>query len=56
MAGKVKLPSSSGGIIQYYDEYKSKIELTPIHVVIITVLVMLGVIVLHAVGPGLFGF
>ena len=50
MAGKVKLPSSSGGIIQYYDEYKSKIELTPIHVV------MLGVIVLHAVGPGLFGF
>ncbi|HDQ60056.1 MAG TPA: preprotein translocase subunit Sec61beta [Candidatus Woesearchaeota archaeon] len=50
MAGKVKLPSSGGGIIQYYDEYKSKIEITPVHVIIITIAVMLGVVLMHIIG------
>ena len=51
MAGKVRLPSSSGGIIQYYDEYKSKLEVTPMHVVILTVAVMLLVVILHWLSP-----
>ena len=53
---KVRLPASTGGIMQYYDEYKSKISISPIHVIILTVIVMIFVIILHIVGPGIFGF
>lgn len=52
---KVRLPSSSGGLMQYYDEYHSKISISPWHVIVLTVLVMIFVIVLHLIGPSIFG-
>ena len=52
--GKVKLPSSSGGIMQYYDEYAGKIHIKPMHVVIAVIVVMLLVIIFSAINP--FGF
>ncbi len=44
---KISMPSSMGGIVRYFDDYKSKIELKPGHVVILAVIVMLIEIFLH---------
>jgi len=51
--GKVRLPSSSGGIMQYYDEYHSKINISPWHVVVLVIIVMIIITVLHLAGPAL---
>ena len=51
MAGQIRLPSSSGGIMQYYDEYKSKIKISPIAILVATAIVMLIVIILHKIDP-----
>jgi len=49
--GKVRLPSSSGGIMQYYDEYSSKVHISPWHVIILVAIVMLIVVFLNLVNP-----
>ena len=38
---KINMPSSGAGITQYFDDYKSKITLQPLHVVILAVVVIL---------------
>jgi preprotein translocase subunit Sec61beta len=38
---KIRMPSSGAGITQYFDEYKSKYTIQPIHVIIIAVIVIL---------------
>lgn len=53
---KVKLPASTGGLMQYYDEYESKIDVSPYVVIILTILTVIFVTILHLIGPGLFGF
>ncbi len=45
---KIQMPSSMGGIVRYFDDYKSKIELKPGHVILLALLVMLIEILLHA--------
>jgi preprotein translocase subunit Sec61beta len=52
---KVRMPSGAGGIMQYYEDYHSKISISPWHVIILTVIVMVLVISLHIAGPGIFG-
>jgi len=47
---KVQMPSSGAGITRYFDDYKSKIQFKPEHVIILTVLVVIIVIILHATG------
>jgi preprotein translocase subunit Sec61beta len=47
MADQVGLPSGSGGFMRYFDDFKSKIELTPELVVIVCGVVILIEIVLH---------
>ncbi|MCW1297982.1 MAG: preprotein translocase subunit Sec61beta [Candidatus Parvarchaeota archaeon] len=44
---KIALPSSYGGIITYYNEYKSKIPLKPEMVIVLTIIVIIFVIFLH---------
>jgi preprotein translocase subunit Sec61beta len=44
---KIQMPSSGAGIMRYFDDYKSKIEFKPEHVVILTILIIIIVIVLH---------
>jgi preprotein translocase subunit Sec61beta len=53
---KIRLPASYGGIMQYYDEFKSKIELSPYTVIILAALVIIFVAILHKIGPSIFGF
>tara|TARA_Y100000310_G_C20593154_1_gene769152 strand:+ start:646 stop:801 length:156 start_codon:yes stop_codon:yes gene_type:complete len=38
---KVSMPSSGGGLIRYFDEYKSKIQISPIAVIVIIVAVII---------------
>jgi preprotein translocase subunit Sec61beta len=47
---KVQMPSSGAGITRYFDDYKSKFELKPMHVVILSVILIIIIIILHLQG------
>ncbi len=53
---KINMPASHGGIMQYYEEYKGKIEMSPYIVVVLTIAVIIMVVILHVIGPNVFGF
>jgi len=44
--GGILMPSGSGGLMRYNEEYKSKFMLSPNHVVIIIVTVIVGMAIL----------
>jgi preprotein translocase subunit Sec61beta len=52
---KITMPSGMGGLVRYFDEYKSKIEFKPGHIIILCVIVMIIVIVLYTYGNRLLG-
>lgn len=45
-----RMPSGSGGLVRYSDEYKSKIQLKPVHVIIIIAVVIVAEIILKFAG------
>lgn len=38
---RISMPSSQGGLVRYFNEYKSKLQIKPIHVVAMVVTVIL---------------
>jgi preprotein translocase subunit Sec61beta len=52
---KVQMPSSGGGIVRYFDDYKSKIQFRPEHVIVLVVVVIIIEIILHLRGFSLLG-
>ncbi|MFA5887786.1 MAG: preprotein translocase subunit Sec61beta [Candidatus Nanoarchaeia archaeon] len=48
---KIRMPSSGGGLIRYYDEYKSKYEFPPIYVVVAVAAVIVLVTILRYTKP-----
>ena len=52
---KVNMPMSTAGITRYFDDYKSKIEFKPGHVLIFSVVVVLIVVALHIWGGAIIG-
>ena len=52
---KVQLPSGMGGLVRYFDEYKSKIEFKPGHIIILCVIVIIVMIFLYMYGNRLLG-
>ena len=50
---KIRMPSGQGGLTRYFDEYKSKIEISPGAIIVISLIVMAIVILLHVFGGGL---
>ena len=52
---KITMPSGMGGLVRYFDEYKSKIELKPGHIIILCVTVMIIMILLYTYGNRLLG-
>ncbi len=38
---KIQMPSSSGGLVRYFDDYKSKITFSPITVIIVIVVIII---------------
>ena len=45
---RVQLPSGMGGLVRYFDDYKSKIMFKPEHVVAFIILVIIAEIILQA--------
>ncbi len=37
---RISMPASQGGLVRYYNEYKSKIQIKPIHVVAFAITIM----------------
>ncbi|MFC1727867.1 preprotein translocase subunit Sec61beta [Nanoarchaeota archaeon] len=52
---KINMPQSMGGLIRYFDEYKSRLEIKPGHVILLVILVIIFEIILHFYGYGLLG-
>ena len=47
MAEQIRLPSGMGGLVRYFDDFKSKIELSPNIVIGVIVAVMVLEYILH---------
>jgi preprotein translocase subunit Sec61beta len=52
---KIQMPSSGAGLTRYFDDYKSKIELKPEHVIVMIVILILIEILLNWQGAAWFG-
>jgi len=50
-----RMPMSTAGITQYFDEYRSKIEFSPGHIIVFSVIVILIIVALHIWGSSLLG-
>lgn len=44
---KINIPSGMGGLVRYFDDYKSKLELKPEYVLVLIVLVIIIEVILH---------
>ena len=51
---KISMPMSGGGLVRYFDDYVSKIEFKPGHIIILCIAVIIIMILLHAYGGSLF--
>ncbi|MEM4282294.1 MAG: SEC61-beta family protein [Candidatus Woesearchaeota archaeon] len=47
MAEKIQMPTSTAGLTRYFDDYSSKFEIKPGHVVLLAVVITALVIILH---------
>jgi preprotein translocase subunit Sec61beta len=52
---RVHMPSGMGGLVRYFDEYKSKITFKPGHVIIIIAVIVIIVVLLHWQGAAWLG-
>ena len=51
----MQMPSGMGGLVRYFDEYKSKIEFKPGHIVTLCIIVIVIMIILYNFGNSLLG-
>ncbi len=52
---KISMPTSNAGITRYFDDYRSKIEFKPGHVIVLIILVIVLEILLHKFGARWLG-
>lgn len=52
---RIQMPSGMGGLVRYFDDYKSKIEFKPGHIVILVIVVIVIEIILLTLGKSLLG-
>ena len=52
---KVSMPQGMGGLVRYFDEYKSKIKFKPGHIIIICVVLIVLMLFLYSYGNKLLG-
>jgi preprotein translocase subunit Sec61beta len=55
MADKIQMPSGMGGLVRYFDEYRSKIEFKPGHIVVICIVIIIVMLLLHLWGGNFLG-
>ena len=47
---KISMPSGMGGLMRYFDEYKSRIRIKPGHIIIMCVVVIVIMVFLYTYG------
>ena len=52
---KISMPSGMGGLVRYFDEYRSKIEFKPGQIIVLCVIVIVIMIFLYTYGSRMFG-
>ena len=52
---KISMPQGMGGLVRYFDEYKSKIKFKPGHIVVLCIVVIIIMIFLYTYGNRLLG-
>jgi len=52
---RISMPSGIGGLVRYFDDYKSKIEFKPGFIIIFTLIVIIIMIILHTQATSLLG-
>jgi preprotein translocase subunit Sec61beta len=52
---KTRMPMTSAGITSYFEEYRSKIEFKPAHIIVFSVIVIMIVVALHIWAAGILG-
>jgi len=52
---RVSMPQGTGGLVRYFDEYKSKIRFKPGHIIIFAVVILFIMVFLYIYGPSLLG-
>jgi len=50
---KIRMPSSGGGLVRYFEDYKSKLQFSPVAVIVMIIIVILIEIIIHTYGKGL---
>jgi len=49
MSNKITMPSSGGGLMRYFDDYKSKVQIKPSYVMVLVVIVIIVELVIQKV-------
>ncbi len=52
---KMRMPSGMGGLVRYFDEYKSKLEFKPGHIIVLALAVIALMVILYTFGASFFG-
>ena len=52
---RVQIPASQGGIMRYFDDYRSRIEFKPGHIIVLAIVVVIIEMFLHIQGYALLG-
>ena len=47
MPEQIRLPQSGGGLVRYFDEYKSKLKVSPFMVIILIIIIIIIEFFLH---------
>ena len=54
-SNRVNMPSGMGGLVRYFDDYKSKLQLSPGNLIVIIVVIIVIELLLHWQGMSLLG-
>ena len=52
---KISMPSGMGGLMRYFDDYKSKIRIKPGHIIIMCIVLILIMVFLYTYGNSILG-
>jgi preprotein translocase subunit Sec61beta len=52
---KVSMPSGMGGLVRYFDEYKSALRIKPGYIIVLVIVIIIIEIILHSQGFGFLG-
>ncbi|MEK6947458.1 MAG: preprotein translocase subunit Sec61beta [Nanoarchaeota archaeon] len=52
---RISMPQGMGGLVRYFDEYKSKIKFKPGHIIVLCVVVIVIMVLLYTYGNRMLG-